>query len=431
MTNILIIGNGISGVTAARHIRKLSGHKITVISSETRHFYARTALMYIYMGHMKYKNTKPYENWFWKKNRINLLEDQVRFVNTDKNKVILSSGSEKSYDILIIASGSKPNKFGWPGQELEGVSGFYSYQDLQRVIKYTKGIKRAVIIGGGLIGVELAEMIHSANIPVTMLVREDRYWGDVLPMEEARLVEREIKRHHIDLRLNTELKEILPDQQGRVKAVITDQDEVIECGFVGLATGVHPNISWLKDSGIETEKGVLVDEYLKTNIDNVYAIGDCAQFHKPPSNRKAIEQLWYTGRMQAETLAQTICGNPLKYEPGMWFNSAKFFNIEYQAYGWVWSDLQQDEDNFFWEAPDGKSGLKMVFNRNDRSLKGINTFGIRMKQEVCENWIRNKISIDETIENIREAIFDPELSKNRSKQIRNAYQNENAVTEAR
>ena len=73
MEHIVIIGNGISGVTTARHIRKLSDKKITIISAETEHFFSRTALMYVYMGHMKFEHTKPYEDWFWKKNRIDFL----------------------------------------------------------------------------------------------------------------------------------------------------------------------------------------------------------------------------------------------------------------------------------------------------------------------------------------------------------------------
>ena len=86
MEHIVIIGNGISGVTAARHIRKNSDKEITIVSAETKYFFSRTALMYIYMGHMKFEHTQPYENWFWKKNRINLKEGLVSKINTDKKR---------------------------------------------------------------------------------------------------------------------------------------------------------------------------------------------------------------------------------------------------------------------------------------------------------------------------------------------------------
>ncbi|MEZ4784760.1 MAG: FAD-dependent oxidoreductase [Candidatus Kapaibacterium sp.] len=118
--NVVIIGNGIAGITAARFIRKFSDHSITVISEESDHFYSRTALMYIYMGHMTYENTKPYEDWFWKKNRIELVRGYVTSVETDGKKLHLAGGNVVNYDVLILATGSRSRKFGWPGQDLKG-----------------------------------------------------------------------------------------------------------------------------------------------------------------------------------------------------------------------------------------------------------------------------------------------------------------------
>ena len=123
--HIAIIGNGISGITAARFIRKLSNHQITVISDESEYFFSRTALMYIYMGHMRLQDTQPYEPYFWKKNRIDLVKARVEKVDAEQNKLWLNNDTSLDYDKLIIATGSSPNKFGWPGQDLNGVSGLY------------------------------------------------------------------------------------------------------------------------------------------------------------------------------------------------------------------------------------------------------------------------------------------------------------------
>ena len=139
--HIVIIGNGISGVTAARYIRKLSDKKITLISGETEYFFSRTTLMYIYMGHMRMEDTQPYENWFWKKNRIDLVFDYVAEVNTQQQVLQMKKGDTIYYDKLIIACGSTPNKFGWPGQDLDGVQGLYSYQDLEGMERYSEGGK--------------------------------------------------------------------------------------------------------------------------------------------------------------------------------------------------------------------------------------------------------------------------------------------------
>ena len=142
MKNVVIIGNGISGITAARHIRKMSDLKITVISSETDQFFSRTALMYIYMGHMKYEHTKPYEDWFWSKNKIDLLRDYVTEIDAYHKSLLLRSGQKLSYDMLILAVGSKPNKFGWPGQDLQGVQGSIPIQDLQNMENATRDISQ-------------------------------------------------------------------------------------------------------------------------------------------------------------------------------------------------------------------------------------------------------------------------------------------------
>ena len=95
--HVVIIGNGISGITAARHIRKLSDHQITVISSETDHFFSRTALMYVYMGHMRYEDIKPYEDWFWEKNKIGLLNAYVE--NIDFNAKSLTNKRRAIYHL--------------------------------------------------------------------------------------------------------------------------------------------------------------------------------------------------------------------------------------------------------------------------------------------------------------------------------------------
>ena len=414
MEHVVIIGNGISGITAARHIRKLSDKRITVISAETDYFFSRTALMYIYMGHMKFEHTQPYENWFWKKNRIELVRGFVETIDHQNKKVVLDSGTTIDYGKLIIAVGSKPNKFGWPGQNLEGVQGLYSKQDLDNLEIHAPNntiCERAVIVGGGLIGIELAEMLRSRDIPVTFLVRESSFWNGVLPSGESQLINEHILEHHIDLRLSTNLKEIIPDENGKAKAVTTDTGDTISCDFVGLTAGVSPNIDFLKGSGIDLGRGIKVNRYLETNIEDIYAIGDCAEQHEPIGNRRTVEAVWYTGRMMGETVAQTICGNKIQYNPGHWFNSAKFLDVEYQTYGWVFSEKSKKEyeNHFHWRHPKEKICITVAYHKDTQEFLGINTFGIRMRHEIFDRWLTEKRKVTHVMEYIRDANFDPEF----------------------
>lgn len=432
MEHIVIIGNGIAGVTAARHIRKNSDKQISIISAETDYFFSRTALMYVYMGHMKFEHTQPYENWFWKKNRINLVKGYVNEVDHENKKVNLASGASINYDKLIIATGSKPNKFGWPGQDLLGVQGLYSKQDLDQLEANApdkETCKRAVIVGGGLIGIEMAEMLRTRKIPVTFLVRENSFWNGVLPAGESALINEHIIDHHIDLRLETNLVEIIADENGRAKAVTTDKGDTIECNVVGLTAGVSPNVDFLEGSGITLGRGVKVNRHLETNITDIYAIGDCAEQHEGIGNRRPIEAVWYTGRMMGETVAQTICGNKIEYKPGHWFNSAKFLDIEYQTYGWVFSErgMKEYEKHFHWRHAKENICVTVAYHKENNLFLGINTFGIRMRHEIFDRWLTEERDVNYVMEYLKDANFDPEFYAQYEKEIISKFNAENGT----
>lgn len=419
--HVVIIGNGISGITAARHIRKMSSRRITVISGESDYFYSRTALMYVYMGHMEFRHTQPYENWFWRKNEIELVKDWVKQIDFEQKCLKLADSPDLQYDQLIIATGSVSNKFGWPGQDAKGVSGLYNIQDLEYIEEHTKDVNKAAIVGGGLIGIELAEMLHSRKIEVTFLVREENFWDIVLPTEEAKMINKEILDHDIDLRLATELQSIETNNAGQVTGVITKDNQKIDCQFVGLTVGVSPNVAWLKDSPLEINRGIVVNEYLETNMPDVYAVGDCAEHKAPMEGRRPIEQVWYTGRMMGEVVARTVADKRTAYKPGVWFNSAKFFNIEYQTYGTVLPEPDENQDQFVWQADDGKHLLRIVFDKSTHVVMGVNVFGIRMRHEVWNDWISEKQTIDQVMAKLERANFDPEFYRRYEFEIREEF----------
>jgi NAD(P)H-nitrite reductase large subunit len=217
----------------------------------------------------------------------------------------------------------------------------------------------------------------------------------------------------------------LPDESGRARAVVTSQGEEISCQFVGLAVGVHPNIGFLEGSKIETDRGVLVNHYFETSVGDIYAIGDCAQFRQPLAGRKSIEQVWYTGRIHGETLALTLTGNRTSYHPGPWFNSAKFFDIEYQVYGNVGNGSAEDEPHLYWEDQSGKRSVRFVYEKDTRHLLGVNLMGVRFRHRVCDNWIGNGITIDEVIRNLHAAYFDAEFTESPLPGIIEVYNREN------
>ena len=157
---------------------------------------------------------------------------------------------------------------------------------------------------------------------------------------------------------------------------------------------------------------------------NIYAIGDCAEQRQPIGQRRPIEAVWYTGRMMGETIAQTISGNKIEYNPGHWFNSAKFFDIEYQTYGRVFSKPRENEAHFHWKHEDDTKCITICFDINTNQFLGINTFGIRMKHEVFDNWLSEKRNVDHVINNLASANFDPEFYKRFESEILRSYKDQ-------
>ncbi|SMB81217.1 FAD-dependent pyridine nucleotide-disulphide oxidoreductase [Hymenobacter roseosalivarius DSM 11622] len=421
--HLVIIGNGITGVTAALTARQLDpAARITLVSAESAHHYSRTALMYLYMGHLRYQDTKPYGDWFWAENRLELVHAEATGLDPAARQVQLSTGQRLAYDQLLLATGSVTRFFNWPGQQLRGVQGLYGLPDLEKMTRDTQGIRRAVVVGGGLIGIELAEMLHARGIHVTLLVRESRYWELVLPPEEAALVERQISLHHVELRLHTEMREVLGDADGRVRAVVTTAGEELPCQWVGIATGVAPNLALAKAAGLATDRGILVDEHLRTSVPGVYAAGDCAQHREPGPGQVPVEQLWYTGRMQGETVAHTICGQPTPYRRGLWFNSAKFFNLEYQTYGRVPAEPEEGTSTFCWQPPGGGQLLRLNFRAAEgHAVTGLNALGLRQRHAVWERWLQQRVPVQQVLRELGQANFDPEFFRRHEPAIRRAF----------
>ncbi|MEM7261968.1 MAG: FAD/NAD(P)-binding oxidoreductase, partial [Planctomycetota bacterium] len=409
--HVVIIGNGVTGVSAALELRERDSEcRITMISGESKYHYSRPALMYIFMGHMRYEDTKPFEDRHWDDKRIDLVRGWVTGIDTERQRLALHEQDPIEYDALVLATGAKPNKFGWPGQDLDGVQGLWGLPDLAKLYKTVERTRRAVIVGGGLIGIELAEMMHSHGVDVTFLVREKSYWNRVLPNEESSMINEIIAEAGLDLRLGVELQEIVDDGQGRCGGVITKSGETIDCELVGLTAGVSPNIDLAKESAIETGRGILVDRRLGTNVENVYAAGDCAEIVEPGDGRNTIEQVWYTGKMQGEFVAKVITGNVSDdYDSGIWFNSAKFLDLEYHTYGQVHRNVE-GEQSLYWEADDRRKAVRII--HVDGRAIGFNLMGIRWRHEVCQRWLAENATVDHVLANLQEPFFDPEFYRN-------------------
>jgi NADPH-dependent 2,4-dienoyl-CoA reductase/sulfur reductase-like enzyme len=147
----------------------------------------------------------------------------------------------------------------------------------------------------------------------------------------------------------------------------------------------------------------------------VYAVGDCAEIVFD-NGEHAIQQVWYTGRAQGEVVAANVLGASLRYHRGIWFNSAKFFDLEYQVYGTVPSRVEGELEHLYWEDPDARRSMRVVHRGG--VVVGVNLMGIRGRHRVCERWIREERGVDHVMAGLSEMMFDPELTRRPDDAIR-------------
>ncbi len=416
----VIIGNGIAGVTAARFVRKAGPHEITMVSDETEHPYARTALMYVFMGHVRYTDIKLYEDDFWVKNRIDRVYGRVVGIDPAAHRVRLADGKALDYDRLLVATGSSAVAGNWPGESLSGVHHLYGIGDVEKLdaaVGDGERIRRAVVIGGGLTGVELSEMLHTRGVPVTFLVRGDRFMGTTLPPEESALVEHEIRRHGISLRMSEEAERF--EGEEHVESVITKKGERLDADLVGVTVGVRPNLSALDGSGIETRKGVLVDAHLRTSAPDVFAAGDCVEWRDVRNGHAPVEQLWYSGRRQGYFAARNMLGDAVPHEKGVFFNSAKFYTLEWQTYGAVPPAPAEGTASVVWQS--GQQLIRLVYDTRTLALVGVNVLGVRYRADVCQAWIKAATPLPEVVAHLPRANFDPEFHRRPEKAVQRAF----------
>ena len=225
--------------------------------------FSRPALMYVFMGQLRFKDTHLYDPKKLEQLRAEFVQDRVTGIDVQTQAAHFEFSRKLKYDRLLIATGSMPRSLNFENENnllaLENVCGFYHLVDLEKLDRLSRKSRRAVITGGGLIGIEVAEMLQSRGIEVDFIVREPDYWRSQIPAWESRRLSERIKSAGIRLHLSDEVASVR--REGRViREVHTKGGLVLESDLFVVSIGVQPNIEFLGTSEIQTASGVLVDE---------------------------------------------------------------------------------------------------------------------------------------------------------------------------
>jgi NAD(P)H-nitrite reductase large subunit len=310
----LIIGNGASGITAAETIRRLDEKgEITIVSDERVPFYSRCLTPELVSGEMSEEELLLRPEDFYEARSIEaLLGKRAVKIKPEEKSVELDDGSIIAYDKLLLATGCSPLFPEIEGIDKEGVLGLRTIEDAKRIIAYTQGAKEAVVIGGGLVGLRAAFALKKRGLSVKVIEMLPRVLPEQLDEVASEILSRAIEKEGINLVLKGEVEEILGEK--RVEGVALADGRRFDCDLVIVAVGVRPNVELAKGAGIEVDKGIIVDPYMRTSIPEIYAAGDVAETLDPVTGERTLSALWPSAVEQGRLAGLNMAGIKREYQ---------------------------------------------------------------------------------------------------------------------
>ena len=415
----VIVGNGVCGMEAALALRKRESEaRISILSDEHDHFFSRPALMYVFCGQLDLRATEPYDRGLYERMGFERVRGRATSLDTEGRFLSLEGGKTLAYDKLLLAVGSKGREAPWPGSKGQGLHYFVTLRDLEGLDQEARPGKRAVVVGGGLIGVETAEVLQKRGLQVTFVIRQNWYFPLALDGNESGMVAEHMREEGIDVRLGVEVQEILRGPAGELRGVRFGGEEH-PADLVLTSIGVVPNTQFLSSSGLRMGQGggIEVDDALRASAPEVWAAGDCANVTWADGTRRP-EQLWYTARDQGRVAAASMLGDEVSYRRGTWYNSAKFFDLEWTTVGYVPAllgfdntpvDPGPDITTWFQRVP-GRFESQKIVSTGGRVV-GFNMLGSRWNHEPLLQWIQERRGLDFVLEHLHEAQFDEEFAR--------------------
>lgn len=323
----LIIGNGVAGISAAETIRKNDPKaEIIILNSERYYHYSRPRVIEFLSGTIPLEKITIKDVDFYERNNIRLVMlVNVLKIDTAAKKVLLDGGIEETYDKLIIAAGA--NSFLPPveGSKTEGVFTLRTIDDAKAIIDYAKGKKEAVLIGGGLLGIEAAVSLIALGLNVTVVEFFDRLLPRQLDKEAAAILQSMLEQKKIKFLLPKQSSSIIKEGAG-LKVNFKDNTSVTG-DLVLFSAGIRPNLKIIEGSGIAADKGIKVNNFMETNVPGVYAAGDIAEF------KGAVYGIWPAGREQGIIAGLNAAAKTTRYNGSVLSTKLKVAGIELGSLG--------------------------------------------------------------------------------------------------
>ncbi len=385
MTQHVIIGAGPAGIIAAETLRKLdSASQITVIGSEPEPPYSRMAIPYYLINDIKESGTylRKSSNHFADRN-IEIIQQRVNTVDDKQHSLSLQNGNTINYDKLLIASGSHAVTPTLPGIDAPYVHNCWTLEDARNIVKLATENANVVLVGAGFIGCIILEALAKRKVQLSVVEMENRMVPRMMDDESGSLIKKWCENQGINVYTSTRVEEI--DNN----TVRLSDGESLKADLVIMATGVKPNTNFLEGTDVKIEDGVLVNEFLQTDCDDIYAAGDVAQGKDFSTNNYSVQAIQPTAADHGRIAANNMLGNKLRHQGSINMNVLDTMGLISSSFG-LWMGAESG-DSAKLSDPDRFRYLNLQFQ--DDVLIGASSLGLTEHVGVVRGLIQSKTKL--------------------------------------
>ena len=316
MVEYVIIGDGISGSSAAETLREEDPEgEITVITDEGETLYNRILIKEHAKGKLPEAPISIHDpDWYDERDIELSLNTHVTAVDVEEKLVHTHEGEAVSYDKLLVATGGTPTQLPVPNSDADGIHHFWTFQDARRIREAAEGSEKAVVVGAGLLGIDFAAVCGAQGVEGTYLMRGNRWWRYALSLEGAEIMHQGMRDVGVEPVFESGVDRFEVDDDGHVTAAVDPNGDRYPCDWAGVAIGLSFNTEFLRGTGVETDDGIVVDEYMRTNVDDVYAAGDITRFYDVLLGEHAQNGSWGSAKEQGRVAAVNMAADATEEE---------------------------------------------------------------------------------------------------------------------
>ena len=310
----VIIGDGIAGSSAAETIREADPDAaVTVITEEGEALYNRILIKEFAKGKLPAAPVSIHDpDWYAERNIDLQLNTVVTGVDTDGHVVRTHEGEEYEYDKLLIAAGGTPTQLPVDNSDAGGIHHFWTFEDARDIKESASEAEKGVIVGAGLLGIDLAAICGAQGVDAHYLMRGNAWWRYALSEEGAEIIHDALREKGVTPVFDSGVDHFETDDDGHVTAAVDPNGERFEADFAGVAIGLNFNTEFIRDTNIELDNGIIVDEHMQTNVEDVYAAGDITQFHDVVLGERAQNGAWGSAKEQGSIAGQNMAADAEK-----------------------------------------------------------------------------------------------------------------------